>query len=257
MPFTLCHPALVLPLHRYASRLTVLSALVIGSMAPDFVYFLPFATEGAFTHSLPGIVGYCLPAGALAYLVYHALVREAFIAWAPLALSRRMDIQAPWVPPDLRGLCLLLMSIMLGAASHVAWDAFTHANTAVVRHVDLLRAPVSFGAHAVPLFRILQHVSSLLGAAVIAAACANWIFRTEPRPPPVHRLSAAQRLWVVLAVGAAAAGGGAAGLLLGTPRSVERELFNLVVTGMAAAAAMILVLCAVWRIARHRARSAA
>lgn len=252
MPFTLCHPALVLPLNRHANRLTVLSALVIGSMAPDFVYFLPVGAEGGFTHSLPGILGYCLPAGALAYLVYHTLLREAFIAWAPLAIARRMEPQAPWIPADLRGLCLVLMSIMLGAASHIAWDAFTHVNTAVVRYFDVLRAPVPLGPYAVPLFSILQHVSSLVGAAVIAAFCAHWFFRTAPRLPPEHRLSAAQRLWVVLAVGAAAAGGGAAGLLLGTPKSVEHGLFNLVVTGMAAAALAILVMCIGRRIALYR-----
>ncbi|WP_374709637.1 DUF4184 family protein [Massilia scottii] len=35
MPFTFCHSAIVIPLHRCAPRFTSLPALVIGSMAPD------------------------------------------------------------------------------------------------------------------------------------------------------------------------------------------------------------------------------
>jgi len=62
MPFTLCHPALVVPLHRCVRRWTSLSALVIGSMAPDFVYFLPAGVDGVFSHSVPGLFLYCVPA---------------------------------------------------------------------------------------------------------------------------------------------------------------------------------------------------
>jgi hypothetical protein len=137
----------------------------------------------------------------------------------------------------------VLASLALGAATHVGWDAFTHANTAVVRQLDLLRMPVDLGSHAVPLFKLLQHLSTLFGAVVIA----TWYLGREPGPLPPARLGTGQRLAVFAAICAAAAAGAAAGFWLRPARSFERGLFNTIVTAMAAAAAMILLLSAVRR----------
>ena len=61
MPFTVSHAAAVLPLKN--SRLP-LAALMVGSMSPDFAYFLPAALSArTASHSLPGIFLFCLPAG--------------------------------------------------------------------------------------------------------------------------------------------------------------------------------------------------
>ena len=40
MPFTPAHPAIVVPLVRWKPRVFVLSALIVGSMSPDFEYFV-------------------------------------------------------------------------------------------------------------------------------------------------------------------------------------------------------------------------
>jgi len=243
MPFTLCHPAIVLPLHARARRLTSLPALVIGSMAPDFVYFLPLAADGSFTHSVAGIFLYCVPAGLLVYWVYFALLREAFIAWAPAAMSARMPPTRPWLKRDVRGTAIVIASLMLGAATHIAWDAFTHPNTFVVRHVDVLRFPLSIGDHTIPLFKLLQHASSLVGCIVIATCVRHWLATTQAGPLPERQMSRGQRLQVLAAVVLAAAGGSLAGLVWRPARTEGHALFNAVVTGMAAAALAIVLLC--------------
>lgn len=251
MPFTLCHPAIVLPLHARARRLTSLPSLVIGSMAPDFVYFLPLAADGSFTHSLPGIFLYCLPAGLLVYCIYHALLRDAFIEWAPAAVSARMRPSTPWLKADVRTLGIVLVSLLIGAASHIAWDAFTHPNTAVVRHVALLRMQVALGDYSVPLFKVLQHMSSLVGFIVIAAYVRHWLATTEAAPS--HRpLSGRRGLYVLLVVALAGLGGGAAGLMLKHSKSGEHALFNVVVTGMATAALAVVLLCVARKLAVSR-----
>ncbi|HAT6805041.1 TPA: DUF4184 family protein [Citrobacter freundii] len=51
MPFTFTHPAVVIPIYHYVNRSLSLSALIIGSMAPDFVYFFLFSVTGALSHS--------------------------------------------------------------------------------------------------------------------------------------------------------------------------------------------------------------
>ena len=145
MPFTLCHPALVLPLNAGAGRFTSLPALVIGSMTPDFVYFLHLGANGALSHSWIGIIAHCLPTGLVAYILYHTLLRDAFIAWAPEAISSRMEMEPPWLPRNARAVAIVLASLALGAASHIAWDALTHANTLPVTRLGLLRSPIAIG----------------------------------------------------------------------------------------------------------------
>jgi len=248
VPFTLCHPAAVLPLHAAAPRLTSLSALAVGSMAPDFVYFLSLGVSGRFTHSAAGVLPYCVPAGLLVWLVYHLLLRDALLAWAPEHVAARMRPQADWRPRGLRGAAIVLASLALGAATHICWDAFTHANTPLTRQFELLRMPLPLGGLQLPLFKLLQHLSTVVGALAIAIRFA----RIEPGRLPPGRPGSGQRLAVFAAIGAAAAAGAAAGFWLRPAHGVERALFNTVVTAMAATAAAVLLLGAGWRIARGR-----
>ena len=55
MPFTLSHPAAVLPLRTRAPALPF-TALVIGSMTPDAEYYLPFEPfPRRLTHAFVGV----------------------------------------------------------------------------------------------------------------------------------------------------------------------------------------------------------
>jgi hypothetical protein len=63
MPYTLSHVAAVLPLALLLARLRILSAMVIGSMVPDFGYILPIHPLRAVTHSAVSLVTFSLPLG--------------------------------------------------------------------------------------------------------------------------------------------------------------------------------------------------
>ena len=41
MPFTISHTVAVIPLYKYLGKFGALSALIIGSMIPDFEYIIP------------------------------------------------------------------------------------------------------------------------------------------------------------------------------------------------------------------------
>ncbi|NHZ87425.1 DUF4184 family protein [Massilia sp. CCM 8733] len=247
MPFTLCHPAIVIPLHRYARGVTSLPALAIGSMMPDFVYFFSFGMSGRFSHSVPGIFLYCVPVGALVYLLYCALLRPAFLAWLPQALSARMAWRIPMPLQSARAASALLASLAIGASTHIIWDAFTHPNTVLVSRIALLRTLVPIGGFHLPAFKLLQHTSSLLGFIVIASYSMAWFSRSEPGPPYQPSFSNRQRLLALAAVGGAAMLGGAWGLLFRSTRSTEHALFNMVTTSMAFAAIAIVLICAAWK----------
>lgn len=256
MPFTLCHPAIVLPLYRYR-RIMSLPGLVIGSMAPDFVYFFSLGISGSFTHTPLGVPLYCLPAGLLLYFVYQLLVRVPVLAWLPRAISTRMGGPVHWPLRGARSVTIVVGSLAIGAASHIAWDSFTHANTVIVNSYEIFRTLVPLGGYKIPLFKILQQLSSLVGFIVIGGFLTLWFKRTVPSGTSTGSLSTRQRLLAFAAVAMAAMAGGAAGLLVRHQKSIEHGLFNFVVTGMAAAALAIMCLCFVWQVrARRNAKRA-
>jgi hypothetical protein len=61
MPWTLSHPAAVLPLRRLTPQPLDFPALVIGSMTPDIGYYINRFDLANFAHTLPGSVFACLP----------------------------------------------------------------------------------------------------------------------------------------------------------------------------------------------------
>ncbi|WP_424184692.1 DUF4184 family protein [Actinokineospora sp. G85] len=172
MPFTLAHAAAVLPLLR--TRLTP-SALVVGSMAPDLVYFaLLRPVGGRFTHGPVGLLVLGLPLAVLVLVLWHAFTVHAFLAVAPAAVRARVGPVAPAPRPGVR----VLASILVGAVTHLLWDAFTHHDGYVVGWGPWLREDV--WPTGLPAYEVLQLGGSAGGLAVLAWWGALWVRRTEP-----------------------------------------------------------------------------
>ncbi|MEU5265268.1 DUF4184 family protein [Amycolatopsis sp. NPDC021455] len=169
MPFTLSHPAAVLPLAR---RPLVPSALVAGSVAPDVFWFVP-APEGlnlSQTHEFTAVL-WLDPLIALALLaVFHVLLKRPLLALAPAPLAARLPRHFSWRRPG-----WIALSLVIGAASHVGWDAFTHESDGPA----FLRIPIVTG---VDVGRLIQLISTLAGAAVLAWWLWRW-YRTAPTAP--------------------------------------------------------------------------
>ena len=156
-----------------------------------------------------------------------------------------MSWQAPKPFGSARASLIVIVSLIIGASTHIAWDTSTHRNTIAVDRFELLRTLVSVGGYEMPLFKVLQHASSLLRFIIIAAYIGMWLSRSEPGSRHPATFSNRQRM---LALAAAAAAGGMAGLLLLPAVSIEHGLFNVVVSGMATAALAIVFLCIGWRV---------
>jgi hypothetical protein len=198
LPFTLAHPVAVLPFKRWLP----FSALVAGSLAPDFHYFLSLGSDGHFrhfSHSKVGAFLFCLPVGMALLWVFQRLMKLPLISLAPDAHQQRLIRFAPAFPwGPVKRFLLILCALLIGIFSHLAWDAFTHDGGFVVRNVPDLRAPAleEWGTHR-PLFNMLQHASSLLGMAFLMLWYWLWFKRTPPQPVPPHlRLKAGPRRWL-------------------------------------------------------------
>ena len=56
MPFTFAHPAAIIPINSRFKSKFCLTGLVLGSMAPDFEYFIRLKPYSAYGHNLIGFL---------------------------------------------------------------------------------------------------------------------------------------------------------------------------------------------------------
>lgn len=169
MPFTLAHPAAVMPLRRIRYLPTI--ALVVGSLLPDLPYYLPSRahTEVWFDlHSLSGSVVVGIPLGMLV-LAAVVLLRRQLTALLPERARWVAMREAEALVARPVSWLLAIPALLIGSWTHILWDGFTHSGTWIARRVDALNAPVELGdLYTGPLSHVLQYVSSIAGLLIIA-----------------------------------------------------------------------------------------
>ncbi|TCS36939.1 uncharacterized protein DUF4184 [Paucimonas lemoignei] len=199
MPFTFAHPAAAIPLQRILKHRAVLSALVIGSMAPDFQNFLPFDVERADSHSFAGMFWFSLPVGMAIFLVFHLLLKKPLCSLLPTSIGARLSpvLHGPSLPPVSGS--AIVCSLLLGTLTHLAWDAFTHYTVVTTSALPVLsRHLFSVGGYHVYLYKLLQHASSLIGTLLVGYWCLRGLRRAPlPAQSPPSLLTWRQRCAVI------------------------------------------------------------
>lgn len=176
MPLTPAHAAAAWPLSRVLPPLP-LDALVIGTMTPDFEYLVRMAPQGRTAHSLMGLLVFCLPVGVGVWIVYRYVVRPALVTLFPEGLRTGLVARQS-------SLVSVVAAILIGAASHSLWDSFTHFHGWGVRRVPDLLTIVHLGGRVyLPLYRVLQHASTIVGLIALVV----WVWRWLTRQPAVAR----------------------------------------------------------------------
>lgn len=165
MPFTLSHPSAALPFWPLVRRGYIpLAPFAIGAMAPDFEYLIRFEPYALLSHSLRGVFVFCLPLGLATYVLWKLLLQRVS-RW--LVALPREDSR---VPLTLAGWTLVIVAVLLGSATHVAWDALTHRDAwGPVIFPWLKRDALTVAGIRVPWYNVLQLASSVAGAAVVFA----------------------------------------------------------------------------------------
>ncbi|MFC1443670.1 DUF4184 family protein [Streptacidiphilus sp. N1-10] len=228
MPFTLSHPAAVLPLiadGRGRGPL-IASAMVAGSLAPDVPFFLESLLPGSYglggtAHRAWAVPTLDVAIAAGLVVGWHGLLREPLVALLPDPWADRADaLTAPSrkPAPGRFGSCQpadaawFAASAALGAFSHVGWDAFTHHGRAGVRRFPALRRTVG----GMPVYHALQWGTSAVGLGLIAASGSAALRRRELPQPRRITLRPGVRRVAVAAV--------AASTVLGAVHRTAREL---------------------------------
>ena len=173
----------MLPLQRLGLPL---SALVVGAVAPDAPVYLPVGVTYSTTHSGGGLA-IDVVIGLVVLSLWFALLRDAVVDLTP-ALRSRVPARARlgW-----RSWLLAPPALAIGSATHVLWDSCTHDWGFVVQDLAALRE--EYGP--IPLYRWLQHASTVVGSVVVA----TYGVRRLRRLPVVARPPAVRRPWIWLA----------------------------------------------------------
>ncbi len=183
MPFTLAHPAAVLPLRKL--RFLRGAPLAIGAVTPDVPYYLPLGPSGhplrlgLDTHSLVSSCTVDLALG-IVLLAGAVLLREPLTVLLP-ARARWLCVTA--LEPFRRRVAEWLFApfaILIGVWSHLLWDSFTHADGWAVRRIPVLNDSFTLGWYRGDVFHILQYLSSAVGLTVLA-----WWYARLRVPPGV------------------------------------------------------------------------
>jgi hypothetical protein len=238
MPFTISHAAAALPVHALGRSRLPLAALMIGSVTPDLVFYIPRYVEYDNSHSLSGVFTFCLPLGLLMWWFFIRVLERPTISWLPEAWRTRIE---PTPKPGLRAWPWAALAVVLGALTHVVWDSFTHSETPLVDALPALRNEVALGGVPVPLYFVLQVLSSVFGLVVLA----GWALRiprkprilasvevAEAQPPPSNR----DRFVAVAFIGAIACAVAALNLFRYSHLPAGAIVFVVLVGGMAGAA---------------------
>ncbi len=193
MPFTISHPAAVLPFARLLGRWRVLSALVIGSMVPDFGYLMPWRLPRFETHSAAALLSFSLPIGLAAYWVFQRLLKTplrevlpdgAYSASLPFAPIAEIGSPRQWI--------IASGGVLIGAVTHLVWDAFTHEGARGVRMLPGLDEWfVDVAGHELAGPRFLEDISSVVGLIVVGWVLWRFLRTRAPLGPAAPAIAGA------------------------------------------------------------------
>ena len=172
MPFTFSHPAIILPLYRYAKKWVSLTGLIIGSIVPDFEYFLRMKSKSYYSHTLFGLFWFDLPLSLFLCFLFHNVIRNPLFSHLPNSLNSRLSNfkRFSWNSYFKKNWLTIVLCLLVGAFSHLVWDHFTHERGYVLKLNNFLDKDVTDISLPVPKYSTFQKLSSVLGLSFVIYA---------------------------------------------------------------------------------------
>ena len=197
MPFTLAHPAAVLPFRRFCPRFFSFPALVVGSLSPDVGYCFGTLNIDDFSHSLKGSIEFCLPVGVVMLGLYYGLCHPV-IETLP---ERQRKVFLPFCRRPIGSLLTVIVSLLVGIWIHLLLDSFTHKHGWLTENLPLLQAPMfSIGRYTFKVFNLLWYACSFAGIVWLWLAWEQW---RNNLSDPVPQITNRRKIWVKAILAAA------------------------------------------------------
>ncbi len=229
----------------------------MGTLAPDFEYFLRLAPGGGFGHTFAGMFLQSLPLALLVLWIFHAVVKRPLIQLFPDGIRLRLAPEAPFRFGGFLRFLLIAVSALIGIGTHILWDSFTHSQTWPTRHWAFLRATTYLPALGwLPNYKVLQHTSGVFGILALCAWAFLWYRNTVPRHDGEAGMSARRR-WLIatLIVSAACIGAIVRAIVMigskGLADHPEQVVIDCVVTALAVLWWLLVGYAALVRARRH------
>ncbi len=175
MPFTFSHPALILPATYLPKKYYSLTGLIVGSMTPDFEYFIRMRDYARYSHTISGMFWYDMPLGLILMFLFHNVVRNTLIEHLPFSLNIRFSNfeKFNWNQYFKKNTVVVLVSLFVGIASHLFLDSFTHEGEYFADSIPLLSDQYYILSHKISGAAISQYALSLVGGIIMVI----YIFR--------------------------------------------------------------------------------
>ncbi|MBN2011790.1 DUF4184 family protein [candidate division KSB1 bacterium] len=136
MPFTFpSHAAAVIPIYHYRPKWFSITALVVGSAAPDLAFMLYVADD--LGHRLSGAVLVCLPFGVIFTVWVEKVLVPVLKAKLPAMLfinfPNMLAIERPKL--NVREIIVISYSVLIGTMTHLLLDGLSHDDMWLSRHI--------------------------------------------------------------------------------------------------------------------------
>lgn len=196
MPFTFSHPFIILPLKGLKSNWFSLTGLIVGSIAPDFEYFIKMEGEREYGHTLLGLFWFDLPLAVVLAFVFHAIIKPPLMDNMPGFLKRRFSRfkDFNWYAYFKTNWLIICLSILIGSLSHLFLDSFTNANGYFVQTIPFLSKGIRLPYSAIYASSLLSYALSIIGAFIIIYAI--WQLPVEKKMKIHHSIFL---YWMIIA----------------------------------------------------------
>jgi hypothetical protein len=198
----LAHPAAVIPIAKRWGKYVSVTGLVLGSMAPDFEYFVHFKPLQTVGHSFWGCITYNFPLVLLVSFLFHHVLKKQMIDHLPHPLdSWYAQIAGQrWRIASVKEFVVFFYSSLIGMLTHVLWDHFTHLNGYFVQEFVWLQQNLTFLSLKLPFYKLAQHGSTLIGFIVLGSFCYR-CRRTDERRPAIRSARQKWLYWSGVGIG--------------------------------------------------------
>ncbi|RJE88767.1 DUF4184 family protein [Paenibacillus sp. 1011MAR3C5] len=201
MPFTFAHPLYAAPLKLAKPGWFSLTGLILGSMSPDFEYFIALEPYQTFGHSGLGLLMQGIPLSLLFAFLFHSFIKFPLVDHLPCFFglsgkARELIERYPWRMMRWSDWLVFLVSVVVGFGTHVFLDAFTHLHGYFVVRWPFLNETL-FGY---PVYKLLQHGLSLTGLTVVGIMALIWLRRPAPEAKETRPGVSAQAKWLYWAI---------------------------------------------------------
>lgn len=156
MPYTISHAVIALPINKLITQKIPIASIIVGSISPDFPYLIALKPVHAPGHTTLGVLIYCLLPSLILLSIWYKWLEKPNLDLLGLQQRNQQFSKRQFF-------LLNIVGVLLGAYSHVLWDATSHVHSTFVQNSEFLTTTF----FNLPAYKWNQYLSGILGLFVL------------------------------------------------------------------------------------------